>query len=109
MLRAKLKSAFGIALVLAPLSLGLAGCETLEDLSPFDDKKKPLSGERRALFPGGVPGVELHAPPQQPSNSNIQLQPQTQAPDNNPDAQTQRPTQPANTNTGDDPWAGQRR
>lgn len=111
--RATAASLLRIALLVAPLSLGLAACETLENLNPFDDsgKKTPLSGERRPLFPEGVPGVQYNAPPQQPTNSNIQiLPPQQQAPDGNPDAQTtpqQAPNAPANNS--EDPWAGRRR
>jgi hypothetical protein len=115
-----------LALLLAPFSLGLAACETLQDLNPLDnDKKTPLSGDRRAVFPQGVPGVQYSAPPTQPTNSNVQLDQQTQ--NQTPDAQTQeqpqqQPTKqsrtkqartkqaPANNqNTEDDPWAGQRR
>jgi hypothetical protein len=113
--RATAKSFARIALLLAPLSLGLAACETLENLNPFDDTKKtPLSGDRRSVFPQGVPGVQYNAPPTQPSNSNIQVAPQ-EIPDQNPQVQTQ--TQPQNVpntkrgpqNNSDDPWAGQRR
>jgi hypothetical protein len=111
-LRTKAISLFQAVLLLAPLSVGLAGCETLEDLNPFDEKKKPIAGDRRALFPAGVPGVQYNAPPQQPTNSNIQIAPQQQVnPDGNPDAQTQAQQQAPNApaNTSEDPWAGQRR
>jgi hypothetical protein len=54
------------------LSLALVGCETsdmidkLTDMIPFGDNKKPLPGERKEVFPGGVPGVpDATAPPQQ--------------------------------------------
>jgi hypothetical protein len=67
-----------IAAVL-PLALALAGCETsgiwdsansvsdkfqdaLADFSPFGTAKKPLPGERRAVFPEGVPGVQQGVP-----------------------------------------------
>ncbi len=106
MTRTRAASVLRIAVLLAPLSLGLAACETLENMNPFDDSKKPpLTGDRRSLFPDGVPGVERSAPPQQPTNSNIQIPPQQQSPDNNPDAQNQQP--PANNS--EDPWAGRRR
>ncbi len=108
--RAKPSSLVRVALVLAPLSLALAACETLENLNPFDENKKtPISGERRAVFPDGVPGVQYSAPPTQPSNSNIQVTPQDMQ--NPPDAQTPNtpaPRGPAQNNS-DDPWAGQRR
>lgn len=111
MQRAAIKSFARIALLLAPLSLGLAACETLENMNPFDDSnnKKPLAGDRRPVFPDGVPGVQYNAPPTQPSNSNIQMTPdmQNQSPD------PQQPNAPAPRgpaqNQSDDPWAGQRR
>jgi hypothetical protein len=107
--RATFISLARVALVLAPLSLGLGACETLENLNPFDEqsKKTPLSGQRHAVFPEGVPGVQYNAPPTQPSNSNIQVMPEAQS--QNPDAQT--PTAPRGPaqNQSDDPWAGQRR
>lgn len=63
------------------LTLALAGCETsgiwdsansvsdrfqdaLADFSPFGTSKKPLPGERRAVFPEGVPGVQQGVPPE---------------------------------------------
>ena len=64
-----------LRLALVALPLALAGCETLEKLNPFEEKKTPLAGERKAVFDRGVPGVEFNAPPQQPSNSNVQLPP----------------------------------
>lgn len=105
MKRAKTARFVRLALFLAPLSLSLAACDTLDNLNPFDEKKTPLSGDRRALFPDGVPGVERNAPPQQPTNSNIQIPPQQPGPDNNPEAQTQQPP----SNNSEDPWAGRRR
>ena len=110
-MRAKISSLFRVAVLLGPLSLGLAACETLEDMNPFDEKKTPLAGDRRQLFPQGVPGVQYNAPPTQPTNSNIQIPPQQQLPDN-PDAQPQAPQQAPNSpaaNTNEDPWSGQRR
>jgi hypothetical protein len=50
-------------------SFALVGCETadvvdkLTDLIPFGDNKKPLPGERREVFPQGVPGVPQGVPP----------------------------------------------
>jgi hypothetical protein len=70
------RSARLLRLVLAALFvIGLAGCETLDNLNPFQEKKTPLPGERKPVFSSGVPGVEFNAPPQQPSNSNVQIQP----------------------------------
>lgn len=68
------------ALVLLPLALGVAGCETIDKLNPFAEKQTPLPGERQPLFPQGVPGVEFGAPPPQPTNSNIPIQPANQNP-----------------------------
>jgi hypothetical protein len=55
----------GVILAILMLSFGgaLAGCDTLEDFSLFDTKKK-LPGERKAVFPEGVPGVTQGIPPE---------------------------------------------
>ena len=51
------------------LSLALAGCETsdvmdkIQDMIPFGNNKKPLPGERKQVFPEGVPGVPQGVPP----------------------------------------------
>lgn len=120
------KSFLQVALLLAPLSLGLSACETLQDLNPLDNEKKtPLTGDRRAVFPQGVPGVQYSAPPTQPTNSNVSLDNMQQQQQQTPDAQEQPEQQPTkqsrtkqartkqapanNQNTDDDPWAGQRR
>jgi hypothetical protein len=111
-MRSHASSFLRVAIFLVPLSLGLAACETLEDLNPFDEKKTPVSGERRALFPQGVPGVQYNQPPTQPTNSNIQINPQEQVSPENPNApgpaQT-APNAPAANNNNEDPWSGQRR
>lgn len=48
------------------LGLMLGGCESLDmsSLTSFLDTKKPLPGERRAVFPEGVPGVAQGVPPE---------------------------------------------
>lgn len=51
----------------------LAGCAGFDEIG--QEKKTPLTGDRKALFPQGIPGVEFGAPPTQPSNSNIAIQP----------------------------------
>ncbi|HET9902997.1 MAG TPA: hypothetical protein VFQ27_04770 [Xanthobacteraceae bacterium] len=62
------------------LSLGLAGCETsdvmdsvsekIHDFNPFGTAKTKLPGERRPVFPEGVPGVQQGIPPDlMPGNS----------------------------------------
>jgi len=63
------------------MALVLAGCGTssvwdgannmtdkfsdmMHDFNPFGTAKKPLPGERRAVFPEGVPGVQQGVPPE---------------------------------------------
>jgi hypothetical protein len=41
--------------------LALAGCESMDFMDVFS-QKKPLPGERRAVFPEGVPGVPQGVP-----------------------------------------------
>lgn len=53
-------------------SLGLAGCETsdafdsvtekMQNFNPFGTAKTPLKGQRQAVFPDGVPGVQQGVP-----------------------------------------------
>jgi hypothetical protein len=43
--------------------LGLAGCTDI-DFPDWFGSKKPLPGERRAVFPEGVPGVTQGVPPE---------------------------------------------
>lgn len=64
----------GAALVLS-LGLGLSACESMDKMNPFKEKEVPLAGERKPLFPEGVPGVQFGAPPSQPTNSNIPINP----------------------------------
>ena len=113
------------ALLALPIALGVAGCETMEKLNPFVEKQTPLPGERKPLFPEGVPGVEFGAPPPQPSNSNIPISPaiaapeQQQAPaqiEQRPQPQAARSPQPApapapsksKTGNSGDAWDGAR-
>lgn len=63
------RSRIVFAAVLLGLGLGLSGCETagdwLADLDPFGvNKKTPLPGERKQVFPEGVPGVTQGVPPE---------------------------------------------
>jgi hypothetical protein len=55
----------GITLTLLLVSLGgaLGGCETLENFQFWDTKTK-LPGERKPVFPEGVPGVTQGIPPE---------------------------------------------
>src|SRR5262245_30967121 len=60
-------------LLVAVLGAPLAGCGTSgmfgsgsfdpTDLLGFLDSKKPLPGERKAVFPEGVPGADCGVPP----------------------------------------------
>jgi len=54
-----------VLLAAGVLSLGftLAGCEDAKLMAMFDGKKK-LPGERKEVFPGGVPGVQQGVPPE---------------------------------------------
>ncbi len=53
-----------IVLIASLLAAGfaLSGCESFDPESWFNPKK-PLPGERKAMFPGGVPGVPQGVPP----------------------------------------------
>jgi len=51
-----------LALLLVGFGGVLAGCDTLENFQIWDTKKK-LTGERKEVFPGGVPGVTQGIPP----------------------------------------------
>jgi hypothetical protein len=52
-----------LSMLLVGASLALAGCETF-DLESIWSSKKPLPGERRDMFPQGVPGVQQGVPPE---------------------------------------------
>jgi len=67
-----------ILLAMLPLATSLSGCGTfwdgansltdkfsdaMHDFNPFGTGKKPLPGERRPVFPEGVPGVQQGIPP----------------------------------------------
>jgi hypothetical protein len=68
------------------LALALAGCETLDFTNLIPDSKKKLPGERREVFPGGVPGVSQGVPPE--LMKGYQAQPETAA------AEEQKPAEP---------------
>jgi len=50
------------AALVAGLVLPLAGCESFDLTNLIPDTKKKLPGERREVFPGGVPGVSQGVP-----------------------------------------------
>lgn len=100
-------------LIVLPLAFGIAGCETLDKLNPFAEKQAPLPGERQALFPEGVPGVEFGAPPPQPANSNIPIppmaaEPQEHAPQTAAAPPPPRPAAPSRPADSNDAWSGTR-
>ncbi|BBF94174.1 hypothetical protein [Blastochloris tepida] len=68
MMRRRSFPAVRLALLVAA-TLAVAGCETMEKLNPFDERKAPLPGDRKPLFPEGVPGVNYGEPPPQPANA----------------------------------------
>jgi hypothetical protein len=55
-----------IALVALLLGTGLSlgACDSLDNLTNMLDTKKRLPGDRRPVFPDGVPGVEMGVPPE---------------------------------------------
>jgi hypothetical protein len=50
-----------MVLSLLAAAVTVSGCESFDPQSWFDTKK-PLPGERRPMFPGGVPGVPQGVP-----------------------------------------------
>ena len=52
----------------------------LGDFNPFGTAKKPLPGDRRPLFPEGVPGVQQGVPPElmRGNPQDAQAQPSTE-------------------------------
>jgi hypothetical protein len=115
------KNFFRITILALPIFA--AACA---DFDLFEEKKTPVTGARKAMFPAGVPGVEYNAPPPQPTNSNIPVNTQVTNTGNpqqeNPEAS--QPTKQKNSRaatraqpaprsaakpaTGEDPWADSR-
>src|SRR5215813_8399248 len=54
---------FGLAAALVGATALMSGCESLDSISLFDSKTK-LPGDRKAVFPEGVPGVTPEVPPE---------------------------------------------
>lgn len=75
----------GAALAALCAGLGLSGCASSTgeiELDPaywFPDGKKKLPGERREVFPGGVPGVTQGIPPELVRGNPAQQAAQEQA------------------------------
>jgi hypothetical protein len=53
----------GLVAFLLASGLTLSGCETFDPTEWFNTKK-PLPGDRRSVFPEGVPGVPQGVPPE---------------------------------------------
>ena len=66
------------ALPLFAISLVLAGCENMDPAYWFPDNKKKLPGERREVFPEGIPGV-VQGVPAELVRGNPANQPEGQA------------------------------
>jgi outer membrane biosynthesis protein TonB len=54
----------GFAMVLAAAVALVSGCDTLENMGSLLDNKTKLAGERKPVFPEGVPGVTPGVPPE---------------------------------------------
>lgn len=68
----------GVAAAALGLALAVTGCESFDKLNPFSEKEKILPGQRQAVFPEGVPGVDYNAPvPQPASPGGITIEPST--------------------------------
>ena len=114
-----MRTALFFRLAFLALPLAIAACE---DGDMFAEKKVPLPGTRREMFPGGVPGVDYKQPPAQPSNSNVSVN--TEVPKNlltdepvappaaeQPKAKAAQKTRAAPRaarNAPEDPWADTR-
>ena len=74
------RSRLAFAVLLMAIGVSIAGCESFDGLNlDFLDTKKKLPGERKPVFPEGVPGVTQGVPPEY-LKGNDQAQ-QSQAPD----------------------------
>jgi hypothetical protein len=85
--------------------------DMMYDFNPFGTAKKPLPGERRAVFPEGVPGVQQGVPPElmrgNPQAVDAQPQPAPEPPPaaksrTQKTAKTRARAQPAESDPPDD-------
>ena len=88
-----------IVLIVSLLASGivLGGCSTFDPTEWFNTKK-PLPGDRKDLFPGGVPGVARGVPPELVEGYREQEPPPPQVTEEKPKPQpkpTPRPRQAA--------------
>ena len=51
-----------VLLIVTGLTLG--ACDSIDNLTNMLDSKKKLGGERKPVFPEGVPGVSMGVPPE---------------------------------------------
>src|ERR1700757_4370870 len=70
-----------IALVALLLGTGLSlgACDSIDNLTNMLDTKKRIPGDRRAVFPHGVPGVEMGVPPEMMKGYQEKQQAESQA------------------------------
>jgi len=54
----------GFAMIVAAAAALVSGCESLENIGSLLDTKTKLPGERKPVFPEGVPGVTPGVPPE---------------------------------------------
>jgi hypothetical protein len=67
-----------VALLLGT-GLSLGACDSLDNLTNLLDTKKRLPGDRRPVFPDGVPGVEMGVPPEMMKGYQEKQQAESQA------------------------------
>jgi len=65
-----------LAMSLLGLSLALTGCESMDPAYWIPDNKKKLPGDRREVFPEGVPGVVQGVPPELIKGNNALMEPE---------------------------------
>lgn len=73
--------------VVSLAALALGGCETLQDIpAMFERRPPPLPGDRQAVFPEGVPGIDrsIPQPANAPSSAPAEPPPAQQAPAEQP-------------------------
>src|SRR5258708_13042831 len=99
----------GTASVLIALSSALAGCGSMSSWDPMDmldflDTKKKLPGERKPVFPEGVPGLQQGVP-KELYKGNVEQQQQDAAAVASPPppAEEPKPAKPAKSNPNTKP------
>lgn len=78
------------------LGLALGGCGSFDPIDKFQDwdllggSKKPLQGERRAVFPEGTPGVPQGVPPEMMKGYQPPAEPTAEVVEEKPKPQPQK-------------------